>query len=97
MGGRRDHLHLPVSAWDRLAGFENAAESLRKDDRVTVVGEIRARSYTTKDNEARTVLEVTAAEIGLSLKFTPAHAAKGTKASQDVADVGRDSEDEAPF
>ena len=70
-GSREDGetTYLPVTAWDRLA--ENTAESLRKGDRVTVAGEIRARSYTTKDNEPRTVLEVTATEIGLGLEIHP--------------------------
>jgi len=62
------------SLWDATA--ENMAESLSKGMRVIVVGEVAQRSYETNAGEKRTVFEVTAQEVGPSLKWATAKVEK---------------------
>ena len=62
------------SMWDATA--ENMAESLTKGMRVIVVGEGAQRSYETNAGEKRTVFEVTAQEVGPSLKWATAKVEK---------------------
>lgn len=78
------------SLWDAAA--ENMAESLTKGQRVIVVGEIAQRSYETQQGEKRSVFEVTAQEVGPSLRWAickPERTAgkpSGFKASPKVED-----------
>lgn len=65
-----DTTYMTVTVWRKAA--ENAAESLTKGSRVVVIGRIRQREYETREKEKRTVLEVEADEIGLSLFYDPA-------------------------
>ena len=58
------------SLWDAQA--ENMAESLTKGMRVIVVGDVAQRSYETNAGEKRSVFEVTAQEVGPSLKWSTA-------------------------
>lgn len=58
------------SIWDTQA--ENLTESLVKGQRVIVVGEAKSRSFETREGEKRTVIEVTASEVGPSLKWATA-------------------------
>ena len=92
------------SIWDTIA--ENMTESLVKGQRVIVVGEAKQRSFETKDGEKRTVIEVTATEVGPSLKWATAKVQKtagGSKPAPKPADdpwsaapaIG--SDDEIPF
>ena len=55
-----------VSAWQKQA--EHVAESLTKGMRVIVTGQLKSRSYETREGEKRTVWEITADDIGPSLK-----------------------------
>lgn len=59
---------LDVVAWRKLG--ENAAETLRKGNRVTVTGRLRQRSYQTKEGAKRTVYEIHADDIAPSLRVT---------------------------
>ncbi len=59
-----------VQAWGPLA--ENIAESISKGARVIATGELRQRQYENKDGEPRSVWELTADEVGPSLKFATA-------------------------
>jgi single stranded DNA-binding protein len=59
-------LFLTVNVWRQLA--EDVAESLHRGTRVIVTGRLRQRSYETKEGEKRTVYEVEADEVSLSLK-----------------------------
>jgi single-strand DNA-binding protein len=70
-------LFLDVNVW-RQAG-ENVAESLQRGMRVIVTGRLEQRSYETKQGEKRTVYEITADEVGPSLKNA---SAKVTKAER---------------
>ncbi|MEV4049548.1 single-stranded DNA-binding protein [Amycolatopsis sp. NPDC049688] len=81
-----DALFLRCNAWGRLG--ENIVNSLRKGHRVMVQGRLQQRSYTTKDDEKRTVLELNVDEIGPSLRYATAEVTKSTQATQ--AKVNRD-------
>lgn len=56
-------LWLQCSLWDRKA--ETMAEHVVKGTRVMVTGTLKARSYTTREGEQRTVTEVTADEVAI--------------------------------
>jgi single-strand DNA-binding protein len=72
-----DTLFMRCSAWRDLA--EHAAESLRKGTRVIVWGRLSQRSYQTDKGENRTVFEMTADEIGASLKYATVQVRKATR------------------
>ena len=62
-----------VTAWERLA--ERLVESLRKGDTVIVEtrDDLTARAYTSRtDDEPAASLQVTAANVSLSMRFKPA-------------------------
>ena len=66
-----------VTLWEKLA--ENAAESLRKGDRVLVTGQVHTEAWTDTDGAKRTKQVITDAEIGASLRFTTVQVARGTR------------------
>ena len=59
-----------ITAWRDLA--THLADSLSKGDRVIVLGQLRTRSWETPEGERRSVVEVTAEEVGPSLKWATA-------------------------
>jgi single-strand DNA-binding protein len=60
-----------ITAWRQLA--THVGDSLSKGDRVIVLGQLRTRSWEDKDSgERRSVVEVTAEEVGPSLKWATA-------------------------
>jgi single-strand DNA-binding protein len=60
-----------ITAWRDLAA--HLADSLFKGDRVIVLGQLRTRSWEDKaSGERRSVVEVTAEEVGPSLKWATA-------------------------
>ncbi len=62
---------FPVQAWEKLA--ELCARYLDKGSKVFISGELRNRSYETKDGSKRTVTEIIANEVEfLSPKAEPA-------------------------
>ena len=63
-------LFLRASVWREAA--ENVAESLTKGMRVIASGRLKSRSYETKENEKRTVIEFEVDEIGPSLRYANA-------------------------
>lgn len=63
-------LFLRASVWREQA--ENAAETLTKGMRVIAQGNLRSRSYDTKEGERRTVMELEIDEVGPSLRFASA-------------------------
>lgn len=79
---------VKCSCWNKLA--ENIAESLSKGNRVVLTGELKQRSYQTKNGEDRTVLELAVSEVGVSLLFDPAKPAKR-------ADPLEPADDDPPF
>lgn len=68
-----------VVAWREMA--ENAAESLTKGSRVLVTGRLDQRSWETPDGEKRSVVEVVADEIGVSLRFATAQVVRNERKS----------------
>lgn len=71
-------LFLRCSVWRQLA--ENVAESLTKGMRVIVQGNLRQRSYQTKEGENRTSYELDVQEVGPSLTFAKAHVQRNDRA-----------------
>lgn len=67
-------LFLRCSVWRDAA--ENVAESLTRGTRVIVTGRLRSRSYETKSGDKRTVIELDVDEVGPSLRYATAKAAK---------------------
>lgn len=63
-------LFLRSSVWREAA--ENVAESLTKGMRVIASGNLKSRSYETKEGEKRTVTEFEILEIGPSLRYANA-------------------------
>ena len=63
-------LFLTCNVWRDQA--ENVAESLAKGMRVIVNGNLRQRSYETREGEKRTVYEVEVEDVGPSLKWATA-------------------------
>ena len=61
---------LNCSVWRQAA--ENVAESLQKGMRVVVVGNLKARTYETREGEKRTVFEIDAEEVAPSLAWATA-------------------------
>lgn len=69
-------LFLPVTVWRQQA--ENVAESVVRGCRVVVQGRLSQRSYEDREGQKRTVYEVEADEVAVSLRNATA---KATKAS----------------
>lgn len=69
-----DTLFLRCNVWRQQA--ENVAESLQRGMRVVVQGRLKQRSYETKEGEKRTVYEVEADDVAVSLKNATAKVAK---------------------
>lgn len=65
-----------VTAFQQLA--EHAAESVKRGDRVTVVGRLELREYE-HNGEKRLSPDVTADEVALSLRFATAQAVKAQR------------------
>jgi single-strand DNA-binding protein len=65
--GDGETIWFRVTLWGRLA--EAAVEDVQKGKRVIVDGRLTQRSYTTKEGEQRTSLEITADEIGVIPKL----------------------------
>jgi single-strand DNA-binding protein len=58
---------------------EHAAESLSKGSRVVVVGRLQQRAWTAEDGSARSVVEVVAEKLGLSLRWATATTTRTTR------------------
>ena len=65
-----DALFMTCNCWRDMA--ENVAESLTKGMRVIVTGNLKQRSYQTKEGEQRTVYEIDVHDVGPSLKYATA-------------------------
>ena len=65
-----DAVFMTCNIWRQAA--ENAAETLTKGMRVIVQGNLKQRSYQTKEGEQRTVYEIEVDEVGPSLRYATA-------------------------
>jgi single-strand DNA-binding protein len=72
-----ESLFLTCNVWRQPA--ENCAESLQKGMRVIVQGNLRQRSYDTKEGEKRTVYEIEVDEVGPSLRNATAQVTKAQR------------------
>ena len=72
-------LFLTCNVWRDQA--ENVAESLTKGMRVVVNGNLRQRSYETREGEKRTVYEVEVEDVGPSLKWAVARVERTNRSS----------------
>lgn len=61
---------IRCATWERLA--ENVAGTLEKGKRAMVSGNMRVRTYETRQGERRAVVEVTATDVGPSLMWQTA-------------------------
>ena len=66
-----------IITWYKLA--ENCAESLRKGDRVVVIGRKLSSSTYEKDGQQRVTLELTASIVAPSLEFASCEIKKNTR------------------
>lgn len=67
-------LFLSVAAWRQLG--ENVAETLKRGMRVIVQGQLKQRTYDDREGVKRTVYEITADEVGPSLRNATAAVTK---------------------
>jgi single-strand DNA-binding protein len=67
---REDPMYVKVTVWWEYA--EHCAESIFKGDRLIAVGEMHVRMWETNDGDPRTAIEMTADEIGPSLRWAEA-------------------------
>jgi single-strand DNA-binding protein len=74
-----------VTAWRELAS--NVGLSLKKGDRVVVIGYLGSREWTDRDGVRHRDTEVTADEIAASLRYTKATVARKKKAGEDGSDT----------
>lgn len=70
-------LFLRVNVWRQMA--EQVAESVVRGTRVVVTGRLRQRSFETKEGEKRTVVELEADEVAVSLRYATATVRKADR------------------
>lgn len=73
-----------VVAYGKLA--ENAADTLDKGVRVTVTGRLEQRSWETPEGDKRSVVEVVADDVAVSLQYATAVVTKTNNESGGVSD-----------
>jgi single-strand DNA-binding protein len=73
--------YFDVVCWRELA--ENAALSLAKGMRVVVTGRLEQRSWENEEGERRSKVEITADEIGPSLRFATADVQRAERRGAD--------------
>lgn len=73
---REETLFINANVWREMA--ENVAESVRKGDRVIVIGSIKTRSYENQSGATVYVTEIEADEIAPSLRWAKARSEKSS-------------------
>jgi single-strand DNA-binding protein len=91
---------LSVNCWRDLA--ENTAESLKKGDRVIVIGRVRVRSYENREGQTVWTTEIEADEIAPSLRWARAEVSRTSGGGSGSASGGSStppppSDDDVPF
>jgi single-strand DNA-binding protein len=66
-----------VVCWREMA--ENVAESLAKGSRIVVTGRLEQRSWETENGDKRSVVEITADDIGPSLRWATAQVTRNER------------------
>ncbi len=92
-----DTLFLRCTAWREIA--EHMMESVVKGSRVVVVGRLKQRSFELADGDKRTVIELHADEVGVSLRYATAKVTKVTRTQSggERQPVSGAEDDEPPF
>ncbi len=67
-------VYMRCSVWRQYA--EHVAESLTKGTRVIVTGRLQTNSYTTKEGEKRTELQLEVEDVGPALRYATARVTK---------------------
>jgi single-strand DNA-binding protein len=89
-------LFLRCVVWRELA--EHMMESVVKGARMMVVGRLRQRSFAVDEGERRTVFELHADEVGVSLRYATAKVTKATGVQRGgEQQAGSTADDEPPF
>ncbi len=89
-------LFLRCVVWRETA--EHLTESAGRGARVIVVGKLKQRSFDVEDGERRTVIELHADEVAISLRYATAEVTKVTRAQGGGEGQQRSStNDEPPF
>lgn len=79
-----DTLFMRCTAWREMA--ENIAETLRKGSRTVVRGRLVQRSFETREGDRRTVVELQADEVAVSLRHARAQVTRtGGQTQPDAA------------
>lgn len=93
---------IDVISWGDLA--EHCADSLHKGLRVIVLGRLDQRSFESRTGEKRTVFEVTASDIGPSLKWVSADVQKAARkygskepSADELVEGSKDSYDDLTY
>lgn len=88
---------LRCTAWRDLA--ERVGESVRKGDRVVVVGRLKSRTVEKDDGSKATYFEVDAEDVALSMRFATVTAQRATRGAvaAEVDPWAVSSDDGAPF
>jgi single-strand DNA-binding protein len=73
---------------------EHLADSLAKGDRVMVTGRLRQRSWETPEGDQRSVTEIEADEVGVSLKFATAKVERSSQRGNGDRAQGRERQAE---
>lgn len=96
-------LFLRCVVWREQA--EHLMESVVRGSRVMVVGRLRQRSFAVEEGEKRTVIELHADEVGVSLRYATAKVTKATRGQHGgdgehhggERQPGSTADDEPPF
>jgi single-strand DNA-binding protein len=75
-----------VVCWREMA--ENVAESLAKGSRIVVTGRLEQRSWETENGDKRSVVEITADDIGPSLRWATAQVTRNDRRGGDFGGGG---------
>ena len=81
----RGHLLFDVVCWRELA--ENVALSLVKGSRVIVSGRLEQHTWANENGERRSKVEITADEVGPSLRFATAEVSRAERRVPDQMDA----------
>lgn len=86
---------VPVTVWGKMA--ENVADTLGRGDRVVVTGRLREHRWENDSGDKRSRLELTADEIGPSLRWAQATIEKNPKNGGDRPPASSYDSNEEPF
>ena len=98
---REETLYINANVWREMA--ENVAESVRKGDRVVVIGSLKTRSYENQSGQTVYVTEIEADEVAPSLRWAKARTEKSSGGSGGGGGGGGSftppppSDDDVPF